>query len=55
MQNCHDMALELVCEVHVWCNRHCRTSPVVLERFWGPSLAENQPKIDPKIRIQNCQ
>ena len=27
----HDMALELVCRADFWCNRHCRTSPVVLE------------------------
>jgi hypothetical protein len=32
---CHEMALELVCGADVWYNRHCRTSPVVLERFWG--------------------
>ena len=27
-----------------WCNRHCRTSPVVLEGFWG----QVWPKIDRK-------
>ena len=34
-----------------WCNRHCRTSPVVLEGFGGQVLAENRPKTDPKIRM----
>ena len=29
------MALELVCGADFWCNRHCRTSPVVLEGSWG--------------------
>ena len=29
------MALELVCGSDCWCNRLCRTSPVVLEGFWG--------------------
>ncbi len=28
-------AVELVCGADFWCNRHCRTSPVVLEGFWG--------------------
>ena len=31
----HEMALELVCRADFWCNRHCRTSPVDLEGFWG--------------------
>jgi hypothetical protein len=35
IQNCHEMALEVVCGADFWCNRHCRTSPVVLEGFWG--------------------
>ena len=51
----HEMALELVCRADFWCNRHCKTSPVVLEGLWGPSLAENRPKTGPTIRIQNCQ
>ena len=42
--NCHEMVLELVCGADFWCNRLCRTSPVVLEGLWGPSLAENRPK-----------
>ncbi len=29
------MALELVCGAELWCNRHCKTSPVVLEGFCG--------------------
>jgi hypothetical protein len=29
------MILELVCGADFWCNRHCRTSPVVLEGCWG--------------------
>ena len=38
------MALELVCGADFWCNRHCRTSPVVLEGSWG----QVWPKIDRK-------
>ena len=30
-----ELALELVYGADFWCNRHCRTSPVVLEGFWG--------------------
>jgi hypothetical protein len=33
--NCHEIALESVCGAEFWCNRHCRTTPVVLEGFWG--------------------
>ena len=40
------MALELVCGADFWCNRHCRTSPVVLEEFWG----QVWPKIGRKPR-----
>ena len=45
------MALELVCGADFWCNRHCRTSPVVLEGFGGqvwPKTGQKQrkPKID---------
>ncbi len=43
--NCHDMALELVCGADFWCNWHCRTSPVVLEGFWGqvwPKIGQKQ-------------
>jgi hypothetical protein len=32
---CHDMAVELLCRADFVCNRHCKTSPVVLEGFWG--------------------
>ncbi len=42
----HEMALELVCGVDLWCNRHCRTSPVVLEGLWG----QIWPKTDRKPR-----
>jgi hypothetical protein len=30
-----EMVLELISGADFWCNRHCRTSPVVLEGFWG--------------------
>ncbi len=42
----HEMALELICGADFWCNRHCRTSPVVLAGFWG----QVWPKIDRKQR-----
>ncbi len=42
----HEMALEFVCRVDFWCNRHCRTSPVVLEGFWG----QVWPKISQKTQ-----
>ena len=42
--NCNDMGLELVWGADFWCNRHCRTSPVVLEGFWG----QGWPKIGRK-------
>ncbi len=29
------MALEMVCRADFWCNRHCRTTPVILEGCWG--------------------
>jgi hypothetical protein len=32
---CHEMTLEFVCGADFWYKRHCRTSPVVLEGFWG--------------------
>ncbi len=44
----HEIALELVCKADLWCNRHCRMSPVVLERFWGlvwpKKIAKNHKK-----------
>ncbi len=43
--NCRDMASELVCGDDFWCNRHCKTSPVVLEGFWG----QVWPKISRKL------
>ncbi len=42
--NCHEMALELVCGDDFWCNRDCKTSPVVLEGFGGqvwPKISRN--------------
>jgi hypothetical protein len=35
----------LVCGADFWCNRHCRTSPGVLEGFWGqvwPKIGQKQ-------------
>ena len=31
----HHMALILVCRPGYWYNRHCKTSPVDLNKFWG--------------------
>ncbi len=49
------MALELVCGAKFWCNRHCRTSPVVLEGFWGQVWPKIGRKPAPKseFRIAN--
>ena len=52
IQNCHEMALELVCGADFWCNRHCRTSPVVLEGFWGqvwPKIGRKPEKSEYRI------
>ena len=35
IQNCHGMALKLICGADLWCTRHCWASPVILEGFWG--------------------
>jgi hypothetical protein len=46
------MALELVCGADFWCNRHCRTSPVVLEGFWGqvwPKIGRKHEKSEYRI------
>ena len=46
------MALELVCGADFWCKRHCRTSPVVLEGFWGqvwPKIRRKQEKSEYRI------
>ena len=51
---CHEIALGLVCGADFWCNRHCETSPVVLEGFWGQVLTENRPKTDPNISGQTA-
>ena len=32
---CHEVALELVCGADVWCSLHFKTSPMVLDGFWG--------------------
>ena len=49
------MVLELVCGADFWCNRHCRTSPVVLEGFWGqlwPKIGR-KPAHKSEFRIAN--
>jgi hypothetical protein len=49
------MALELVCGADFWCNRHCRTSCVVLEGFGGqvwPNIGR-QPAQKSEFRIAN--
>ncbi len=40
------MELKLVWGANFGCSRHCRTSPVVLEGFWG----QVKPKLDKKPR-----
>ncbi len=45
--NYNEMVLELVCGADFWCNRHCRTSPVVLEGFGGqvwPKICQQPAK-----------
>ncbi len=49
--NCHGMVLDLVCGALFWCNRHCRTSPVVLEGFWR----QVWPEIGRKPENQNTE
>ncbi len=40
----HEVALSLVCGADFGCNRHCRTSPVVLEGSkFGRKSTENRP------------
>ena len=49
------MALELVCGADCWCNRHCMTSPVVLEGCWGqvwPKIGR-KPTQKSEFRIAN--
>ncbi len=46
------MVLELVLGADFWCNRHCRTSPVVLEMFWGqvwPKIGRKPEKSEYRI------
>ncbi len=52
IQNCDEIAFKLVCGAHLWCNRHCRTSPVVLERFWGEVWPKICRKFGPDISGQ---
>ena len=49
------MVLELVCGADFWCNRHCRTSPVVLEGLGGqiwPNIG-TKPAQQSDFRIAN--
>jgi hypothetical protein len=50
-----ELALELVCGVDFWCNRHCKTSPVVVEGFWGQVWPKIGRKPTRKFRIENQQ
>ena len=49
------MALEFVCGADLWCNRHCKTSPVVLEGFWGQAWPKigRKPAQQSEFRIAN--
>ncbi len=47
----HGMALELVCRADFWCNRHCKTSPVVLEGFRGQVWPKISRKPAPSKQI----
>ncbi len=50
--NSHEIVLELVCGTEFWCNRHCRTSPVVLEGFWGqvwPKIGRKPEKTEYRV------
>ncbi len=50
-----ELALELVCGADCWCNRHCKTSPVDLEGFWGQVCPKIGRKPTRKLRIENQQ
>ncbi len=50
----HEMALELVCRADFWCNRHCRTSPVLLEGLWGQVWPKTGRKPTPEISGQTA-
>ena len=55
---CHEMVLELVWGADFWCNRHCRTSPVVLERFWGqvwPKIGRKPEKSEYRIANESLR
>jgi hypothetical protein len=49
------LALELVCGADSWCNRHCKTSPVVLEGLGGQVWPNIGRKPTRKLRIENQQ
>ena len=56
--NCHEMSLELVCGADFWCNRHCRTSPVVLKGFWGqvwPKISRKPEKSEYRIANETAK
>ena len=50
-----ELAFELVCGAVFWCNRHCRTSPVVLEGLWGQAWPKIGRKPTRRLRIENQQ
>ncbi len=50
--NCHEIALELVWGADFWCNRHYKTSPVVLEGMWGqvwPTIGRKPEKSEYRV------
>ena len=52
LPTCNEMALELVCGADFWCNRHCRTSPVVMQGFWGqvwPKIGRKPEKSEYRV------
>ncbi len=51
---CHEMALELVCGADFCCNRHCKTSPVVLEGFGGQVWPKIGRKPTQQIPARQC-
>jgi hypothetical protein len=49
------MALELACGADFWCNRHCKTSPVDPEEFWGIWPNIDQKQEETKLKYQNSE
>ena len=49
-----ELALELVCGADFWCNRHCKTSPVEREEFWGQVFQKIYQKPNPQISVQTA-